>query len=139
MIKKANTNKQIIPEEKIKCVNLTGIPDEELYGPDFLYEETEFFTEKKTMSTNSAGKKQEPSYTPESYDDEDDDDYDMYNMFDEVQCSYSGKGVLTDEEQHHINTMHEDGDGEIDKYEAPEQETPNNDDLRKLRYKWRYE
>ena len=109
VIKKSDTSKQIVPEEKIKRVNLTGIPDEELYGPYFLYEETEFYTEKKTISTNSAGIKQEPSYTSKSDD--------KFDMFDEVQCTYCGI-----EEQHHIDTMHHDEDEEIGAYKAPEQE-----------------
>lgn len=122
MVKKIETNKQLIQEEKIKCVNLTGIPDEELYGPDFLCEETEFCTEKKIISTNPVGMKQEPSYSSES-----DNKFDISDMDDIVQCAYCGEGVPSDEEQHHINIMHQDEDEEIDEYEAPD-----NSELRKL-------
>mgnify|MGYP003327475674 CR=1 FL=1 len=122
VIKKIDTNKQIIPEEKLKRVNLTGIPDEELYGPDFLYEETEICTEKKIISTNPVGLKQEPSYSSES-----DNEFDISDMDDEVQCAYCGQGVPSYEEQHHINTMHQDEDEEIDVYKAPD-----NDEVKKL-------
>ena len=40
------------PSEKIKRVNLTGLTDDDLFGPAFLYEEPEIFTEKKSIPTN---------------------------------------------------------------------------------------
>ena len=39
-------------EENINRVNLTGLTDEEIFGPSFLYEEPEMFTEKKSVPVN---------------------------------------------------------------------------------------
>ena len=40
------------PTEQIKRVNLTGLTDDDLFGPAFLFEEPEIFTEKKSIPTN---------------------------------------------------------------------------------------
>ena len=40
------------PTEKIVQANFTGLTDDDLFGPAFLYEEQELFVEKKSIPTN---------------------------------------------------------------------------------------
>ena len=63
-------------------------------------------------------------------------------MDDEVQCTFCGIGVPSDEEQIHINTMHKEEDEALGEYEAPmytapeykapKYEAPDINELRKL-------
>ena len=76
IINKPSTDKAV-PVETIKRVDLTGIPDDELYGSAFLYEETEFCTEKKIISTNPVRMNLESSYSSES-----DNEFDTYDQGD---------------------------------------------------------
>ena len=78
------------PVEQIKRVILTGLSDDDLFGPAFLYEETEFFTEKKVIPANPV--QMEHKY-PMEEEDEDEDDYEYI-----VQCFHCGQGVHPDEE-----------------------------------------
>ena len=73
VIKKLNTDKGI-PVEPIKRVNLNGIPNDELFGPAFLYEETEFYTGKKVISANPVKMNLEPNYSSDE----------------EIQCTFVG-------------------------------------------------
>ena len=41
-----------VPAQEIVRANFTGLTDEDLFGPAFLYEEPEMFVEKKVLSTN---------------------------------------------------------------------------------------
>ena len=45
VVNKAESYIQPAPEEHREPENLTGIPREELFGPDFLYEEPKIWTE----------------------------------------------------------------------------------------------
>ena len=47
----ATMDREIKPH--IKRINLTGLTDEELFGPDWLYEEPEIWTEKKELVSQS--------------------------------------------------------------------------------------
>ena len=49
-VKKKPSAKEENPAEPIEQVNLTGIPNEQLFGPAFLYTKQENFVEKKTTS-----------------------------------------------------------------------------------------
>ena len=116
VIKKPNTDKGI-PVEPIKRVNLTGFPDDELFGPAFLYEETEFYTGKKVISANPVKMNLEPNYSSD-YEDE-------YDVDEEIQCTFCGIGILPHEEQDHIDALHKEeyealGEDEDPMYTPPE-------------------
>ena len=57
--------------------NFTGLSDDDLFGPAFLYEEPELFIEKKLLPTNTNHKRYEYSpkeeyYQEDDYEEEDD-------------------------------------------------------------------
>ena len=142
MIKNPNITKTV-PEETIKRVNLTGISDEELFGPDFLYKEKEVYKIKKIIPMNPV------TMNHTTYDDssesEDENDYDDDDEDEEVQCVFCGLGVLSEDEQNHINTMHREEDDQINDpiysapktedlvYKSPKYEAPDAEELRKLK------
>ena len=51
IVKKPSTEEEM-PTEPLKRVNLTGIPDDKIFGPAFLYAKKESCTEKKVIPAN---------------------------------------------------------------------------------------
>ena len=90
------------PPEPIKRVILTGLSDDELFGPAFLYEKQENFVEKKTKSANPVGIIRN-IYTQPS-----DEEGDEYESEEEVQCTFCSQGVPAHYEDLHIDHMHPD-------------------------------
>ena len=64
IVKKPESYIQPAPEEQRKPINAMGIPDDELFGPSFLYQKPEVWTEKKITSANPVGVKPKMKYTP---------------------------------------------------------------------------
>ena len=94
------------PPEPIARVNLTGLPDSQIFSPSFLYTKQENFVEKKTASTNPIGimarTDSYPEYSNESGAESDLDD--------DIQCSYCGLAIPAYiGEELHIKSMHEGG------------------------------
>ena len=96
-----------------------------------------------TMNQNSG------DYHSESEDDDDDEDDDEDE---EVQCGFCGIGILSEEEQNHINIMHKEEDealGQVEApvytapkkenpvYRTPKYEAPDANELRKLKREFR--
>ena len=105
MVKKAESYIQAAPEEHREPENLTGIPNEELFGPSFLYEEPMIWTEKKITSACSVVYKQQTNYSSQS---ESEIESSSSEIDDQVKCMIYGKGVLANKEQEHINAEHPD-------------------------------
>ena len=103
IVKKPESYIQPAPEEQRKPVNLRGIPDDDLFGPSFLYQKPEVWTEKKTTSANPIGVKPKMKYTPQS---ESEIEFSSSEIDDEIQCMICRKGIPADEEQEHINAEH---------------------------------
>ena len=93
------------PVEQIKRVNLTGMSDDELFGPAFLYKEPECYSEKQVIPANPVQMNMEPDYTSE-------DEYE-YEVYEEIQCGFCGQGVHPEEEQDHIDALHKKEEEEL--------------------------
>lgn len=92
--------------EQIKRVNLTGLTDDDLFGPAFLYEESECFTEKKSIPANPVQMEHGYPLDKDNYESDYGEDGDNYeNDYEEDEdnyefsCFHCGK-VLSDDEEH---------------------------------------
>ena len=105
------------PTEQIKRVNLTGLTDDDLFGPAFLYEETEFFTEKKSIPTN-------PVQFIHGYpvDDYYEESYNYDENLPTVNCFDCGEILYGEEIHNHMEEDQDYGETEYPTYKPPKTE-----------------
>ena len=123
------------PTEQIKRVNLTGLTDDDLFGPAFLYEEPEIFTEKKSIPTNPV--QIGHGYPVDGYYDvQIDHGYPVDDFYEETyddedipvagNCFDCGELLYGDEEHNHMDEPQNYGKEEYPTYKPPKTEASTN-------------
>lgn len=107
IVKKPESYVQPAQEERREPTNLTGIPNDELFGPSWINNfNAQNVTEKKTVYANPVVVKPREKYTLQSEDESECSVNSERDGDDEIQYTICGVGIPANKEQEHINANH---------------------------------